>query len=204
MTETGPRPVGELIRDWRRRGRLSQLEHAIEAGVSSRHVSFVETGRTILSRRMVLHLAEHLRVPLREGNRLLVAAGYEPVYRERPFDGPGMAAARQAVERIVRGHEPYPALAVDRCWNLVLANSAADVFLRGVDPGLRTFSGRSRTHRGGSRRRTGRVPAVGPSPLGRGAHRVVHRGRPPSGRQRQAGNGPSPRTPAGISNTGTL
>ncbi|MBC6458830.1 helix-turn-helix transcriptional regulator [Actinomadura sp. HBU206391] len=129
-------PVGELFRDWRRRRRLSQLDLANEAGVSSRHVSFVETGRTVPSRRMVLHLAEHLGVPLRERNRLLVAAGYAPVYQERPFDGPDMAAARQAVERIVRGHEPYPALAVDRHWNLVLANSAAEVFLHGVDPGL--------------------------------------------------------------------
>ncbi|WP_214409177.1 helix-turn-helix transcriptional regulator [Sphaerisporangium fuscum] len=130
------RPVGELLREWRRRRQLSQLDLAIQAEVSSRHVSFVETGRTIPSRPMVLHLAEHLRVPLRDRNRLLVAAGYAPVYQERPLDDPDLTAAREALHQILRGHEPNPALVVDRRWNLVFANSAADVFLDGVAPAL--------------------------------------------------------------------
>lgn len=115
---------------------MSQLEFAVEAGVSSRHVSFVETGRTMPSRKMVLHLAEQLGVPLRERNRLLVAAGYAPIYRERRLDEPDMAAARQAIRQIVDAHEPYPALVVDSRWNLVLANSAVAVFLDGVDAAL--------------------------------------------------------------------
>ncbi|NUW35055.1 helix-turn-helix transcriptional regulator [Nonomuraea sp. SMC257] len=129
-------PVGELLREWRRRRRLSQLDLAIQAGVSSRHVSFVETGRTMPSRPMVLRLAEHLGVPLRERNRLLVAAGYAPIFQNRPLDSADMAAAREALEGILRGHEPNPALVVDRRWNLLLANSAADVFLDGVAPAL--------------------------------------------------------------------
>lgn len=130
------RPVGQLLREWRQRRKLSQLDLAIQANVSARHVSFVETGRTVPSSAMVLHLAEHLGVPLRERNRLLVAAGHAPLYRQRPLDDPDMARAREALERFVRAHEPYPALAVDRRWNLVLANSAIDVFLDGVDPSL--------------------------------------------------------------------
>ncbi|MFC7649271.1 helix-turn-helix domain-containing protein [Streptosporangium lutulentum] len=115
---------------------LSQLDLAIQAGVSSRHVSFVETGRTIPSRPMVLHLAEQLQVPLRERNRLLVAAGYAPVFQKRPLDAPDLSAAREALHQILRGHEPNPALVVDHCWNLILANSAADVFPDGVAPAL--------------------------------------------------------------------
>ena len=128
--------MGELLREWRRRAKLSQLELAIRADVSARHVSFVETGRTTPSRSMVLRLADHLDVPLRERNRLLVAAGYAPVYRARPLEDPDLAAAREAIGRVLRGHEPYPALAVDRGWNLVLANSAAEVFLDDADPAL--------------------------------------------------------------------
>ncbi|MEV5500453.1 helix-turn-helix transcriptional regulator [Nonomuraea fuscirosea] len=130
------RPVGELLREWRHRRQLSRLDLAIQAGISSRHVSFVETGRTIPSRPMVLHLAEHLQVPLRERNRLLVAAGHAPVFRTRPLDDPDLTAAREALQQILRGHEPNPALVVDHCWNLLLANSAADVFLHGVAPEL--------------------------------------------------------------------
>ncbi|GAB2615258.1 helix-turn-helix transcriptional regulator [Streptomyces capparidis] len=132
------RPVGELLREWRHRRGLSQLELAIRAEVSPRHVSFVETGRTIPSRPMVLRLAGHLGVPLRERNRLLVAAGHAPAHLERRWDDPDMAQAREALRRVLRGHEPYPALVVDRRWNLVLANSAVDVFLDGVDPELLT------------------------------------------------------------------
>ncbi len=130
------RPVGVLLREWRHRRKLSQLDLAIQADVSARHVSFVETGRTIPSSAMVLHLAEHLGVPLRERNRLLVAAGHAPLYQQRPLDDPDLDRVREALERFVRAHEPYPALAVDRRWNLILANNAVDVFLDGVDPEL--------------------------------------------------------------------
>src|SRR5919202_806228 len=91
------RPVGDLLREWRERRRLSQLELALEAEISTRHLSFVETGRSIPSREMVLHLAEELDVPLRERNTLLVAAGYAPVYRETPLEGDDMAAVRRAL-----------------------------------------------------------------------------------------------------------
>ncbi|WP_456062015.1 helix-turn-helix transcriptional regulator [Amycolatopsis cynarae] len=98
------RPVGELLREWRRRRELSQLDLALQAEVSARHISFVETGRTIPSRAMVLRLAEHLAVPVRERNRLLVAAGHAPVYRECPLEDPDLAKAHEAVERVLRGH----------------------------------------------------------------------------------------------------
>ncbi|GLW74399.1 transcriptional regulator [Kitasatospora phosalacinea] len=130
------RPVGELLREWRHRRGLSQLDLAIQAGVSARHVSFVETGRTVPSSAMVLRLAEHLAVPLRHRNRLLVAAGHAPVVRQRPLDDPELAPARAVLEQVLRGHEPYPALAVDSRWNLLSANGAVDVFLDGVDPAL--------------------------------------------------------------------
>ncbi|GGL09648.1 helix-turn-helix domain-containing protein [Nocardia jinanensis] len=134
MIEDGP--IGVLLREWRHRRKLSQLDLAIQADVSPRHISFVETGRTVPSSAMVLRLAEHLSVPLRERNRLLVAAGYAPIYRQRPLDDPDMARVRQTLERFVRAHEPYPALAVDRRWNLVLANDAVEILLDGVDPAL--------------------------------------------------------------------
>lgn len=130
------RPVGELLREWRHRRRLTQLDLAIQAEVSTRHVSFVETGRTIPSRSMVLHLAEHLGIPLRERNRLLIAAGHAPAYPRRPLEAPDLAKAHDALRHVLRGHEPYPALAVDHRWNLLLANSAIDVFLDGVAPAL--------------------------------------------------------------------
>lgn len=130
------RPVGELLREWRHRRGLSQLDLAIQAEVSARHVSFVETGRTIPSSPMVLRLAEQLGVPLRERNRLLVAAGHAPVVRERPLEDPHLASARNVLERILRGHEPYPALVVDRRWNLLFANAAIDVFLEDVEEWL--------------------------------------------------------------------
>jgi transcriptional regulator with XRE-family HTH domain len=130
------RPFGEHLRHWRLRRRLSQLELAHEAGISTRHLSFVETGRSVPSREMVLRLAERLDVPLRERNALLVAAGYAPMYRQRPLDDPALAAAREAVERILRGHEPCPALAVDRHWNLVAANAMVAHLLAGLPPQL--------------------------------------------------------------------
>lgn len=133
---TQDRPVGELLREWRHRKGLSQLDLAIRAEVSARHVSFVETGRTIPSSAMVLRLAENLGVPLRERNRLLVAAGHAPVVPQRPLEDPQLATARQVLERILRGHEPFPALVVDRRWNLLFANAAIEVFLEGVDASL--------------------------------------------------------------------
>ena len=128
--------LGALLREWRRRRHLSQLALALKADISQRHLSFVESGRAQPSREMVLHLAEQLGVPLRERNRLLLAAGYAPVFRERPLDDPALDAARRAVERVLQGHEPYPALAIDRHWTLLSANRAVAVFLTGVDPSL--------------------------------------------------------------------
>ena len=127
-----PLPVGTLLRDWRQRRRLSQLDLAVDADVSTRHLSFVETGRSLPSREMVLRLAERLEVPLRERNRLLTAAGYAPMFGERRLDDPALAAARQAIELVLKGHEPNPALAVDRHWNLVSYNRMLPHLLAGL------------------------------------------------------------------------
>jgi transcriptional regulator with XRE-family HTH domain len=132
IATTTTRPVGDLLRDWRRRRRLSQLELSNEAGISARHLSFLETGRSRPSREMVLRLSERLDVPLRERNGLLMAAGFAPVYRERSIDAPEMRPARQALNRVLDGHEPYPAVVVDRSWNLVMANEAAMLFFEDV------------------------------------------------------------------------
>jgi len=128
--------VGPLLRQWRERRRISQLDLAIGAEISTRHLSFVETGRARPSREMVLRLAEHLDVPLRERNRLLLAAGYAPAFGEREFGEPGLAVVRDAVRQVLAGHEPYPALVVDRCWNLVDANSGVALLTEGVAPEL--------------------------------------------------------------------
>lgn len=128
----GRRPVGELLRRWRERRRLSQLELSNQAEVSTRHLSFLETSRATPSRQMVLHLAEHLDVPLRERNQLLLAAGYAPVYPQHPLDSPRMASVRTAVRQVLTGHDPYPALVVDRWWTLVEANSGAGLFIGGL------------------------------------------------------------------------
>src|SRR5438445_10237521 len=104
------RGVGGLLRDWRRRRRLSQLDLAVEAEVSPRHLSFVETGRSRPSRELLLHLAEHLDVPLRERNALLLAAGYAPVYQQTSLDAPEMTPVRDALDKILTGHEPFPAV----------------------------------------------------------------------------------------------
>jgi transcriptional regulator with XRE-family HTH domain len=133
---TAPRPVGDLLREWRQRRRLSQLDLACDAEISTRHLSFLETGRSLPSRDMVLHLAEQLEVPLRERNTLLTAAGYAPVFPERPLADPALATARKAVDLVLKGHEPYPALAVDRHWTLVAANAALAPLLSGIDAGL--------------------------------------------------------------------
>ncbi|MEU8302683.1 helix-turn-helix transcriptional regulator [Actinomadura sp. NPDC048955] len=128
--------IGDLLRQWRHRRRLSQLDLAIAADVSARHVSLVETGKSNPSAAMVLRLADHLDVPLRDRNRLLLAAGFAPRYAERPLDDAALSAARNAVERVLRAHEPYPALAFDRRWNIIMTNRAVDPFLAEVDPEL--------------------------------------------------------------------
>jgi transcriptional regulator with XRE-family HTH domain len=128
--------VGPLLRDWRRRRRLSQLELALEAGVSARHVSFVETGRSRPSPEMVLHLAEQLEVPLRERNQLLLAAGYAPRYGQRALEEPEMALVREALDQVLAAHDPYPALVVDRGWSLVAANRSAGALMAGIAPEL--------------------------------------------------------------------
>jgi transcriptional regulator with XRE-family HTH domain len=126
--ETGGQ-IGGLLRHWRAARRVSQLDLALEADVSSRHLSFVETGRAQPSREMVLRLAEALQVPLRERNALLLAAGYAPLYRETGLEAPEVAEARRAVEFILAQQEPYPAIVVDRHWNLLMANAATRRFL---------------------------------------------------------------------------
>jgi transcriptional regulator with XRE-family HTH domain len=125
-------PIGAQLRSWRQRRRLSQLDLALDAGISQRHLSFVESGRATPSRDMVLHLAEQLEVPLRERNMLLLAAGFAPRFSDRPLDDPALAAARAMVEAILRAHVPHPALAVDRHWTMVAANEAVAPLLAGV------------------------------------------------------------------------
>ena len=130
-------PVGARLRVWRQRRRRSQLDLAFDAEVSQRHLSFVESGRAMPSRDMVLRLAETLEVPLRERNALLLAAGFAPFYAERRLDDPSLTAARGMVEAILRAHAPNPALAVDRHWHMVTANPAVAPLLAGVtEPAL--------------------------------------------------------------------
>jgi len=114
--------VGPLLREWRRRRRMSQFDLALEAGVSARHLSFVETGRSRPSAEMVVHLAEQLEVPLRERNQLLLAAGYAPAYGQRGLDDPDMEPVRETLERLLAAHEPNPALVIDRHWGMLAAN----------------------------------------------------------------------------------
>ena len=115
---------------------MSQLDLALEAEISTRHLSFLETGRSTPSREMLLRLAEQLDIPLRERNVLLNAAGYAPVFQERELDDPALTVAREAVDLVLKGHQPYPALAVDRLWNLVAANDAVQPLLEGADAAL--------------------------------------------------------------------
>lgn len=131
-TQTERPRVGVLLRDWRQRRRLSQLELALEANVSARHLSFVETGRSRPSAEMVVHLAEHLDVPLRDRNALLLAAGYAPLYGQRGLEEPEMGPIRETIDRVLAGHEPYPAMVVDRHWGLVAANRAVAVLTAGA------------------------------------------------------------------------
>jgi transcriptional regulator with XRE-family HTH domain len=130
--------IGPLLREWRERRRLSQLELALDAGISTRHLSFVETGRSRPGREMLVRILEQLEVPFREQNRLLLASGHAPAFPERSLDDPELLPVREALDQILTGHEPYPAVVVDRAWNLVAANSA----MRGltedvaIDPAL--------------------------------------------------------------------
>jgi transcriptional regulator with XRE-family HTH domain len=131
------RSVGDHLREWRQRRRLSQLDLAVEAEISTRHLSFLETGRSQPSREMVLRLAERLDVPLRERNMLLVAAGYAPVFPERSMTDPVLAAARRAVDLVLKGHEPYPAIAIDRHWTLIAHNRLVPLLVAMADEELR-------------------------------------------------------------------
>jgi transcriptional regulator with XRE-family HTH domain len=131
---TGAATVGDVLRDWRRRRRFSQLDLALDADVSTRHLSFVESGRSSASRDLLLRLAERLEIPLRERNRLLLAGGYAPHFAERALDAVEMTVARQAVDAVLAAYEPFPALAVDRHWTLVAANGALAPLLQGVAP----------------------------------------------------------------------
>jgi transcriptional regulator with XRE-family HTH domain len=133
-----PSRVGALLREWRRRRRLSQLELALLADTSARHLSCVETGRASHSRTMVLRLSAALDVPLRERNTLLMAADYAPAYRESGLDDEDMASVRAALDMMLTSHEPYPAVVVDRVWNVLTGNRAMSVLMDGIPPHLLT------------------------------------------------------------------
>lgn len=128
--------VGNLLKLWRERRRKSQLDLSLDVEISTRHLSFVETGRAQPSRQMILLLAESLEIPLRERNKILVVAGYAPVFSEKSLDDISLASARQAIELILKGHEPYPALAIDRYWNMTAANGIVPLMLESVAPEL--------------------------------------------------------------------
>jgi transcriptional regulator with XRE-family HTH domain len=132
VQRTQPVHIGDHLREWRQRRHLSQLDLAGDAEISARHLSFVETGRAAPSREMVLKLAERLEVPLRERNVLLVAAGFAPAFPQRPLDDPALKSARQAIDLVLKAHEPNPALAYDRHWNLVTANRMVAPLLDGI------------------------------------------------------------------------
>ncbi|MCJ9723725.1 helix-turn-helix transcriptional regulator [Agrobacterium sp. SHOUNA12C] len=126
------RSLGDYLREWRQRRRLSQLEFALEAEISQRHLSFIESGRALPSRDMLMHLAERLDVPLRDRNPMLLAAGFAPVFPERSLDEPALAPARRAIDLVLKGHDPFPALAIDRHWTLIAANAAVAPLLSDV------------------------------------------------------------------------
>lgn len=128
--------AGDQLRHWRQLRRLSQLDLALDAEISTRHLSFLETGRASPSREMLLRLSERLEIPLRERNLLLLAAGFAPVYPERGLDDPALAPARAAIDSLLKAHEPYPALAIDRHWQLVAANALLAPLIAGVAPHL--------------------------------------------------------------------
>jgi transcriptional regulator with XRE-family HTH domain len=134
---SGARPVGELLREWRQRRRWSQLELACEAEISTRHLSFLETGRAQPSREMILCLAEQLEIPMRERNVLLVAAGYAPIFAEHALEDTALASAKKAIEVVLESQKPFPAFAMNRYWNLVASNGAIPEVYEGVSPKLR-------------------------------------------------------------------
>jgi transcriptional regulator with XRE-family HTH domain len=136
MAVSATSQAGPLIREWRRRRSLSQLELASRSAVSGRHLSFIETGRARPSREMILHLSQRLDVPLRERNRMLLAAGYAPAFGEHSLEAAGMEPIRDALDRFLRAHEPYPALVVDRHWDIVAANRGVTLLTEGVAPEL--------------------------------------------------------------------
>jgi transcriptional regulator with XRE-family HTH domain len=131
---TEPQSVGELIRFWRTTRRMSQLELSLETHVSTKHLSFVETGRSRPSRQLLIHLAQELDLPIAERNRLLLAGGFAPPYLEQPYDGEVMEPLRESLRRLLDAHQPNPALIVDGLWNLIDANPAASILFEGVDP----------------------------------------------------------------------
>jgi transcriptional regulator with XRE-family HTH domain len=130
--------VGSLLREWRERRRLTQLDLGLEAGISARHLSFVETGRSKPGRAMLLKVAERLEIPFRDRNQLLLAAGHAPAFPERPLEDPALAPVRAALDRILAAHDPYPAVVFDRAWNLVSANASMSALTQGIeiDPAL--------------------------------------------------------------------
>jgi transcriptional regulator with XRE-family HTH domain len=135
-TEQEPKTAGDLIRFWRTQRRLTQMELALDANISTKHLSFVETGRSRPSRQLLIHLAQHLDLPIEERNRLMLAGGFAPPYLEQPYDGELMKPLRESLRRLLPAHEPNPALIVDGLWNLIEANRAAELLWDGVDPEL--------------------------------------------------------------------
>ena len=135
-TDAEPQTAGELIRFWRTQRRLTQMDLALDASLSTKHLSFVETGRSQPSRQLLVHLAQHLDLPIAERNRLMLAGGFAPPYLEQPYDGEVMQPLRESLSRLLEAHEPNPALIVDGLWNLIEANRAASLLWDGVDPDL--------------------------------------------------------------------
>ena len=176
-----------MLRDWREDRRRSQMDLAIDVGVSTRHLSFVETGKSKPSPELVLALAEHLDVPLRERNSMLLAAGYAPRYPQTPLDGESMASVRDALAGLIRAHDPYPAVVVDRGWDVVMTNTGAQGFLDGVAEHLLQRPAELVPHHAAPRghgaadrqlRRVGPRPARHARPPGRGDARPAP-ARPP-------------------------
>jgi transcriptional regulator with XRE-family HTH domain len=135
-TQQEPQTAGELVRFWRTQRGLTQLELSLDTNVSTKHLSFVETGRSRPGRQLLVHLAQHLDLPIAERNRLLLAGGFAPPYLEQPYDGELMRPLRESLQRLLEAHEPNPALIVDGLWNLIEANRAAALLWDGVDPAL--------------------------------------------------------------------
>src|SRR5271163_1401172 len=173
--------VGQLLREWRERRRISQLDLSIQADISARHLSFVETGRSQPTSGMILRLSEQLDVPLRERNALLLAGGYAPAYPEHSLDEPELARLRVALRQILTGHEPYPALVVNRWWEMLDGNAAVAVLTDGCEPALLTppvNALRASLHPDGMAPRIANLPEWRAHILER-LHRQVHTTRDP-------------------------